>query len=160
LLHEDAFFFIACGEPVLTADAGVPFLKQTSLHVWPTGPLFFSYPAEILTYSIRAKGMMIWTISTKCLSIFNAYANSVALAQIGWKYYLVYTGTLLVTGTLMYFLIVETKGYTLEEIAVLFDHEHTGLGHIDDSHAGGHDKHDKADAMSFVVAVDDDKTAV
>ena len=51
------------------------------------GPLFFSYPAEILTFSIRAKGMMIWTITTKCLSVFNAYVNSIALAKIGWKYY-------------------------------------------------------------------------
>lgn len=36
---------------------------------------------------MRAKGMMVWTIVVKCISVFNAYANSVALAKIGWKYY-------------------------------------------------------------------------
>ncbi|KAL8284065.1 hypothetical protein RQP46_005178 [Phenoliferia psychrophenolica] len=91
------------------------------------GSLFYSYQVEILTYSTRAKGMMIWTITSKCCSIFNAYANSVALAKIGWHYYLVYTGTLVITGTLLYFLIVETRGYTLEEIAVLFDGDATAF---------------------------------
>ncbi|KAM0755183.1 general substrate transporter [Meredithblackwellia eburnea MCA 4105] len=103
----NGFFFIACG------------------------PLFFSYQAEILTYSIRAKGMMIWTITVKCIATFNAYVNSIALAKIGWKYYTVYTCTLTITGILMYFLIVETRGYTLEEIAVLFDGEDTAFTQMD-----------------------------
>lgn len=60
--------------------------------------------------------------------------NSIALAKIGWHYYLgatppslalrqpahhllskVYTVILVITGILMYFIIVETRGYTLEE---------------------------------------------
>ncbi|KAL8292747.1 hypothetical protein RQP46_001359 [Phenoliferia psychrophenolica] len=98
------------------------------------GPLFFSYQAEILTYSTRAKGMMIWTVVVKCCSIFSAYTNSVALAKIGWHYYLVYTGILVVTGILMWLIIVETRGYTLEEVAVLFDGDDTAFSSTAEMH--------------------------
>lgn len=42
------------------------------------GPIFFSYPAEVLHYSMRAKGMMVWAITAKMLSVFSAYTNPVA----------------------------------------------------------------------------------
>ena len=49
------------------------------------GSIFFSYPAEVLHYSIRAKGMMVWTITAKCLSVFSAYTNPVASEWVwGW----------------------------------------------------------------------------
>ncbi|KAF9018242.1 general substrate transporter, partial [Hymenopellis radicata] len=42
------------------------------------GSIFFSYPAEVLHYSMRGKGMMIWTITAKCLGVFSSYTNPVA----------------------------------------------------------------------------------
>lgn len=42
------------------------------------GSIFFSYPAEVLHYSMRGKGMMVWMITAKCLSVFSAYTNPVA----------------------------------------------------------------------------------
>ncbi|WVQ78649.1 hypothetical protein IAT38_000736 [Cryptococcus sp. DSM 104549] len=85
------------------------------------GPIYYVYPAEVMHYTIRARGQMIWTVVSKCLSIFNAYANSVALAAIGWKYFFVYTGLIVIISALIYFIIVETKGLTLEEISEAFD---------------------------------------
>ncbi|GAA5892803.1 hypothetical protein JCM6882_000584 [Rhodosporidiobolus microsporus] len=85
------------------------------------GPLFFSYQYECLSYSMRAKGALVWGIANKLISIFNSYVNSIALDRIGWRYYVVYNCLLALQLTGMYFLAVETKGYTLEEIAVLFD---------------------------------------
>ncbi|KAL1671949.1 general substrate transporter [Schizophyllum commune] len=85
------------------------------------GSIFFSYPAEVLHYSIRAKGMMVWTITAKCLSVFSAYTNPVAMTNIGWKWYTFYTCILVVTGICLFLFIVETKGRTLEEIGQLFD---------------------------------------
>ncbi|KAH9938966.1 general substrate transporter [Epithele typhae] len=79
------------------------------------GSIFFSYPAEVLHYSMRSKGMMVWTLTAKSLSVFSAYTNPVAMEAIGWKWYLFYTAILIVTGVLMYFVLVETRGYTLEE---------------------------------------------
>jgi MFS transporter, SP family, sugar:H+ symporter len=72
-------------------------------------------PAEVLHFSLRAKGMMVWTITGKCLSVFSSYTNTVALTHLGWKWYTFYTAVLVVTGIAMFFLIVETRGYTLEE---------------------------------------------
>ncbi|GAA6039193.1 hypothetical protein JCM8097_000463 [Rhodosporidiobolus ruineniae] len=85
------------------------------------GPLFFSYYVECLSYSMRAKGALVWGILNKLISVFNAYVNTVALDHIGWKYYCVYDALLVCQLVGMYFLCVETKGYTLEEVAILFD---------------------------------------
>ncbi|GAA5972899.1 hypothetical protein JCM11641_003993 [Rhodosporidiobolus odoratus] len=85
------------------------------------GPLFFSYQVECLSYSMRAKGALVWGIANKLISIFNSYVNSIALGNIGWRYYIVYNVLLAAQLVAMYFLVVETKGFTLEEIAVMFD---------------------------------------
>ncbi|KAK0488959.1 major facilitator superfamily domain-containing protein [Armillaria novae-zelandiae] len=85
------------------------------------GPIFFSYPAEVLHYSMRGKGMMVWAMTAKCLSVFSAYTNPVAMRNIGYKWYTFYTAIIIVTGICIYFFIVETKGHTLEEIGQLFD---------------------------------------
>ncbi|ORY74528.1 general substrate transporter [Leucosporidium creatinivorum] len=95
------------------------------------GPLFFSYQTECLSYSVRAKGMMIWGITAKVISVFNSYVNSIAIGAIGWKYYLVYTCTLTLQLVCMYLVAVETSGYTLEEIAVLFDGENSTAPHVE-----------------------------
>ncbi|KAL8278352.1 hypothetical protein RQP46_009244 [Phenoliferia psychrophenolica] len=81
----------------------------------PGGPLFFSYQTECLSYSVRAKGMMIWGLANKTISIFNAYVNSIALANIGYKYYIVYCVFLFCQLVAMHFVL----------IAVLFDGDNT-----------------------------------
>ncbi len=47
--------------------------------------MFLSYHVECLSYSTRAKGMIVWGVVNKIISIFNAYVNSIALSRIGWK---------------------------------------------------------------------------
>ncbi|KAJ3882390.1 general substrate transporter [Lentinula edodes] len=85
------------------------------------GPIFFAYPAEVLHLSMRSKGMMIWTICGKMMSVFSSYVNPVAMVDIAWKWYFFYTAIIVVTGILVHFVLVETKGRTLEEIGELFD---------------------------------------
>ncbi|GAA5835807.1 hypothetical protein JCM3766R1_005853 [Sporobolomyces carnicolor] len=85
------------------------------------GPLFFSMTAEVLSFNIRAKGMMANALLVKALSIANSYMNPVALSAIGWRYYLVYTGLIVVQLIGWYVLAVDTNNLTLEEIAVLFE---------------------------------------
>lgn len=46
-----------------------------------------------------------------------------ALAAIGWKYYVMFIVLDVCELVIAYFLVVETKGLTLEDIAVLFDGE-------------------------------------
>ncbi|OCB88232.1 hexose transporter [Sanghuangporus baumii] len=84
-------------------------------------PLIVSYTIEILPFSIRAKGMTIFTFVLTISLIFNQYVNPVALEALGWKYYIVYCAWLAFELVYCSLFIIETKGMTLEETAVLFD---------------------------------------
>jgi sugar porter (SP) family MFS transporter len=86
-------------------------------------PLIVTYTLEILPYNIRAKGFNIFNFTISLALIFNQYVNPIALANIDWKYYIVYCVWLVVEGVFLYFYVVETKNRTLEETAALFDGE-------------------------------------
>ena len=86
---------------------------------WPG--LTVAYCAEILPSNIRAKGLAINFALTASASVFNQYVNPIGLQNLAWKYYFVYIAILIIEVLCIYFLFVETKGPTLEEIARLFD---------------------------------------
>ncbi|CAG8939338.1 unnamed protein product [Penicillium salamii] len=88
---------------------------------WPG--LTVAYPAEILPFNIRAKGIAIGMTLTAASSVFNQYVNPIGLEALQWRFYFVYIAILVVECTCIWFLFVETKGPTLEEIAALFDGE-------------------------------------
>jgi len=86
-------------------------------------PLIVSYTVEILPYSLRAKGFNVFNFTISVALIFNQYVNPIALQRIAWKYYIVYVCWIAFEFVFLYFMIVETKGLTLEETAALFDGE-------------------------------------
>lgn len=86
-------------------------------------PLLLAYPAEIWTFSLRAKGVAISMMANYVALIFNQLINPIALEAIAWKYYIVFLVILMVILFTVYFCYPETKGYSLEEIAVIFDGE-------------------------------------
>lgn len=86
---------------------------------WPG--LTVAYCTEILPYSIRAKGLAICLGVTALSGVLNQYANPIGLADLAWKFYFVYIVILVIEVGCIWFLFVETKGPTLEEIAILFD---------------------------------------
>ncbi|KAH7350042.1 MFS transporter [Plectosphaerella cucumerina] len=86
---------------------------------WPG--LTVAYCSEILPYSIRAKGLAICLGTTALAGVLNQYVNPIGLAKLAWKFYFVYIVILVIEVICIWFLFVETKGPTLEEIAVLFD---------------------------------------
>ena len=51
----------------------------------------------------------------------NLVVNPIGLQHLAWKFYFVYIAILVIECLCIYFLFVETKGPTLEEIARLFD---------------------------------------
>ena len=53
--------------------------------------------------------------------------SPIALAKITWKYYILFIFIDAIELAIAYFIIVETKGLTLEEIALLFDGSETVL---------------------------------
>ncbi|KAF7312256.1 Hexose transporterarabidopsis thliana mutm-like protein-1 [Mycena indigotica] len=102
-------------------------------------PMLVAYTLEILPYKIRAKGfafmvrvLLLSTFRSSTseqnlvvflTSAFNQFVNPWAIDAIGWMYYLVYLGWLVLELIFIYFFIVETKGRTLEETAIIFDGE-------------------------------------
>ena len=84
-------------------------------------PLAYSYLTEILPYSMRTKGLAVMVAIGQALLIVSQYANPVAIAAIGWKYWLFFLGMLLLFLIMVYFTYPETKGLTLEELANLFE---------------------------------------
>jgi hypothetical protein len=69
----------------------------------------------------------------RCISIgakadeFSQYVNPIGLEKLEWRFYFVYIAILVIEVLCVYFLFVETKGPTLEEIAILFDGPNAAL---------------------------------
>ncbi|RDB26139.1 Lactose permease [Hypsizygus marmoreus] len=84
-------------------------------------PMLVAYTLEILPYRIRAKGFAFMNLTVMLTIAFNQFINPVAIDAIGWWYYLVYCGWLIVELVFVVTFIVETRGRTLEETAALFD---------------------------------------
>lgn len=84
---------------------------------WPG--LTVAYCAEILPFNVRAKGLAINFALTATASVF--LVNPIGLQHLAWKFYFVYIAILIIECLCIWFLFVETKGPTLEEIARLFD---------------------------------------
>jgi hypothetical protein len=53
------------------------------------------------------------------------YATPIGLENIGWKYFIVHVPWIVIEFLVIYFFLPETKGYALEEIAILFGECHT-----------------------------------
>lgn len=88
---------------------------------WPG--LTVSYTVEILPYNIRAKGLTLCFVFTQLSGVFNQYVNPIGLEKLAWKFYFVYIVVLVIECLIIYFFYVETRGPTLEEVALLFDGE-------------------------------------
>ncbi|KAH8201865.1 hypothetical protein TruAng_003952 [Truncatella angustata] len=96
--------------------------------------LLVAYAIEILPYKLRAKGLMILNISIQAALTLNSYANPVAFAAFGekgyWKLYLIYTCWIFLELCFVYFMYVETRGPTLEELAKVIDGNDAQVAHL------------------------------
>lgn len=86
-----------------------------------SNPILYSYPAEVQTFSMRSKGLLVWNCFTQVQAIYCTFVDSIALNSIGYKYFAVYMPLVIIQWFLVKFFMVETKGYTLEEVALAFD---------------------------------------
>ncbi|RDW63779.1 hypothetical protein BP6252_11324 [Coleophoma cylindrospora] len=107
------------------AVVAVIFLFQGSYAFGVTN-LTLLYPPEVLSYSIRATGMAIFTAGNFSFTIFTVFAMPLALKHIGYKMYLINACWDVLQVAFIYFLWVETSGKTLEEIEAYFDGENHG----------------------------------
>ncbi|KZO92396.1 general substrate transporter [Calocera viscosa TUFC12733] len=79
------------------------------------------YPGEVLTNDMRAKGMGVMQVSSGVASFINTFAAPVALNNIGYWFYAFFAFFDVFEFLFIYFLFVETKGRTLEELEIVFD---------------------------------------
>ncbi|KAJ0267994.1 hypothetical protein COL940_013827 [Colletotrichum noveboracense] len=118
--------------------AVVPFLYiYYSFYDIAFTPLIVSYPAEIWPYQLRARGTALTQMSTYFGIFFNVFVNPIAFDAMGWKYYLVFVVILIIGTVIIYFFYPETRGHTLEEMAVIFDGE---SARVTDNFVSGDDK--------------------
>ncbi|KAI1612928.1 general substrate transporter [Exophiala viscosa] len=83
-------------------------------------PMQSLYPVEVLAYNSRAKGMAYLAFMSNAVKVMNTYVPPIAIANSGWKYYLLYVIWDAFGVVVIYFFFVETRGWSLEEIEQLF----------------------------------------
>ncbi len=97
--------------------------------------LLIGYAIEILPYKLRAKGLMLLNFCVQAALCLNTYVNPLAFEGFGennsWKLYLIYTCWVSCELAFVYFMYVETRGPTLEELAKVIDGDDAEVAHLD-----------------------------
>jgi hypothetical protein len=62
-------------------------------------------------------------VSTIAAIFFNTFINPIALLAIAWKYYFVFVVFCIGFGVTAFFFYPETRGHSLEQMAVIFEGE-------------------------------------
>ncbi|KAK6531752.1 hypothetical protein TWF694_002923 [Orbilia ellipsospora] len=84
-------------------------------------PMQALYPVECLKYETRGKGMALSGLFISIAGFYNLFVTSIAQVNIGWKYYYWFIAENAVAAVIVYFVFVETKGRTLEELEEVFN---------------------------------------
>jgi MFS family permease len=107
---------------VAAAKAGIAFYFIFSF-IYCVGitPLQGVYAAEVFSYEQRAKGVGFQSFMVNAASLINQFGTPVALANIGYKTYIILGIWNFVEFVISYFFSVETKGFTLEELDAIFE---------------------------------------
>lgn len=113
------------------AQIAMVWLFQVFFHISFSG-LLVAYALEILPFHLRAKGMTILNITTQAILALGNQTNQIAWNAFKhkWNFMLFYTLWDLFEFAFVYFVYVETKGHTLENIATIFDGDKASA-HID-----------------------------
>jgi len=108
------------------------FLYDAAYNV-ACNPLLYSYPTETMPFYMRSKGLAVKNRVGQVALIINIYVNPIALASIVYQYYIVFLALNVVWLAVIWMWFPETKGYSLEELAMLFDEKATGLKDVEKS---------------------------
>ncbi|KAK3724876.1 hypothetical protein LTR37_000924 [Vermiconidia calcicola] len=80
----------------------------------------FIYSSEIYPTNIRSRGMALATFTYFVACITYVTPGAVAIASIGWRYYLLFMCLTVITIVVIYFVYPETNQKSLEELAAYF----------------------------------------
>ncbi|KAI1864040.1 uncharacterized protein JN550_009060 [Neoarthrinium moseri] len=107
-------------ESGIYATIAVIFLFQ-GFYSFSITPMTSVYPTEISQYKLRSAGIAIFRFFDCGFGLLCSFAMSYAMADIGWKFYLVNASWDIIFGLTVFLFFPETKGLELEEIAAFFD---------------------------------------
>ena len=93
----------------------------TAFYAFAWGSCLVLYSLEIFPTGARPKANGVRAIVQAGFQLLNQYVNPIGIAAIGWKYYIVFNVLIVFIWLFVYFFMKETRGYTLEETATLFD---------------------------------------
>ncbi|OAA55496.1 General substrate transporter [Niveomyces insectorum RCEF 264] len=79
------------------------------------------YPSEILAFNSRGKGLAFYNLARDIVLVINTYVPPVAIANVSWRFYIFYIVVDFFGAVAVYFLFVETRGWSLEEIEAIFN---------------------------------------
>ncbi|KAL4916144.1 putative hexose carrier protein [Aspergillus aurantiobrunneus] len=77
-------------------------------------------PSELFPFFLRSTGMGLGVFSKSVAAIVLSQITPTAMENVGWRYYALFIATNLAAAFVYFFLLPETGGKTLEEIAELF----------------------------------------
>ena len=84
-------------------------------------PLQALYPVEVLSFEMRAKGMAFSNLVMNAAILLNNFAWPVAMDHIGYRTYMVFAAWDVIQTIVIYLILPETKGRTLEELDDVFN---------------------------------------
>ncbi|KAG5759439.1 hypothetical protein H9Q69_006704 [Fusarium xylarioides] len=82
-----------------------------------------AYLVEIWPYAERSRGIAIFQLFARCAEFVTTFVNPIGLANISWRYFIIYCCILAYEVVFVYFFFPETAGRTLEEATFLFEDE-------------------------------------
>ncbi|UKZ91441.1 uncharacterized protein TrAFT101_006419 [Trichoderma asperellum] len=117
-------------------------------------PLPISYTVEILPFSIRSKGMALFTSTATLGNSFNQFVNPIALKSIAWRYYAVYIAILVFYFCFIFFMFPETKRLSAEDASRVFDFDRKGrlLGKTVEAEDGNVESRHEKEASESTIA--------
>lgn len=98
------------------------------------GPISWVYQSEIFPMRTRAMGTSVCTCANWAMNVLISQISPIGLANLGWKFYLVFICTNLANALIVALYFPETKGKTLEEMDIVFGDQ--VLEHV--QHPGQH----------------------
>lgn len=84
-------------------------------------PCQYLYVSEVFPFLQRSKGLAMMQLMNKGGGAFNQFVNPIGLDSIQWRYYIVYCVLLACETATVWLLYPETKGVSLEEVAVVME---------------------------------------
>jgi hypothetical protein len=101
----------------------------------PQTPMQSLYPSEVLAFATRAKGLAYLNFMMNAVKVINTYVPPIAIANSGWRFYILYVVWDAFGVIIIYFFFVETRGRSLEELDQLFEAENPVKASLEVRHA-------------------------